>query len=142
MKSLLTALTVMAFVVIGGLVAGHVDAARQSDVPTIKKIMSTLHKGKKSAGAALKTELAADPVDWAKIKKTAKVFGTFGPALAKNDPPKGEKAYFEKLATAYGKNCEAIEKGAEKEDLESVKAAFGKIGGACMACHKAHRPPN
>ena len=90
----------------------------------------------------LKAELAEATPDWTKIKKTAKVFGTYGPSLAKNDPPKGEKASFEKLATAYGKNCEALAKAAEGEDLEGVKAAFGKIGGACMACHKAHRPPS
>jgi cytochrome c556 len=142
MKSFLSAMGVMVFVVIAGLVAGSVDAARQDEVPSIKKIMGTLHKGKKSAGAALKTELAADPLDWSKIKKSAKVFGTFGPSLAKNDPPKGEKASFEKLATAYGKNSEALAKAADSENLDETKAAFGKIGGSCAACHKAHRPPS
>ncbi len=142
MKSLLSALSVMAFVVIAGLVAGHVDAARQSEVPSIKKIMGKLHKGKDAAGSVLKKSLAKSVPDWDEIKKSTKVFATYGPSLAKNDPPKGEKASFEKLATAYGKNCEALEKAAEGEDLAAVKAAFGKIGGSCAACHKAHRPPS
>jgi cytochrome c556 len=139
MKSLLTALSVMMVVIGAGLVAGHVDAAREPEVPPIKKIMSTLHKGKKAAGSVLKAELSAEKPDWAVIKKSAKLFGTYGPSLAKNDPPKGDKAAFEKLATAYGKSSEELAKAAEKEDLPEVKAAFGKIGSSCGACHKAHR---
>ncbi len=26
-----------------------------------------------------------------------------------------------------------------KEDLTATKAAFGKIGGSCMGCHKEHK---
>ena len=63
-----------------------------------------------------------------------------GSALPKNDPPKGDKESWKKLAEAYSSQCKALNEAAEKKDLVGAKHAFGKHRTACMSCHRAHRP--
>ena len=61
-------------------------------------------------------------------------------ALPKNDPPRGDKEAYEKLAEAYASAGKALETAAEKEDLSGSRTAFRKISASCKACHKSHRP--
>ena len=84
-----------------GLVAAPAGASSDEETPTIKKVMQTLHKGKTSPLNTVKTALKGDSPDWTKVQKEAKVFATYGAALPKNDPPRGDKASYEKLAKAY-----------------------------------------
>ena len=63
--------------------------------------MDKLHKGKNSPLSTVKAALKGDSPDWTEIQKEAKVFATFGAALPKNDPPRGDKESYEKLAKAY-----------------------------------------
>jgi cytochrome c556 len=101
--------------------------------------MDTLHKGQNSPLNKVKAALKGESPDWAEVQKEAKLFAAFGAALPKNDPPRGEKADFEKLAKAYASAAKALEKSAEKEDLAGSRAAFKKISNACKACHTAHK---
>ncbi len=136
MKSLICAVSVMCLVVI----AGVVSRGANDDAPaTIEKIMDTLHKGKKSANAVLKTALKSQSPDWAKIQKEAKTYTKYPADLDKNIPPKGDTAAFKKLAKAFAANAKALNDAAEKEDLAAAKAAFGKINGSCKTCHAAHK---
>jgi cytochrome c556 len=116
--------------------------ARSDDekTPTIKEVMQKLHKGPNAALAKLKKNLAADTPDWADIQARTKDFETYGEALPKNDPPKGEKEDFKKLADSYYENAKKLNASAKKEDKDGVQASFKKISNACAACHKAHRP--
>ncbi len=113
--------------------------ARTDDPPTIKDVMDKLHKGASSPLAKLKTALKAETPDWSAVQDLTKEFEEFGAALAKNDPPRGEKADFEKLAKGYYKNAKALNDAAKAEDKAKAQAALGKIGASCKTCHAAHK---
>ena len=136
MRSLICTASVMCLIVI----AGVVSRGASDDAPaTIDKIMDTLHKGKKSANAVIKTALKSASPDWAKVQKEAKTYAKYSADLDKNDPPKGDSAAFKKLAKAFATNAKALSDAAEKEDLAAAKAAFGKINASCKTCHAAHK---
>jgi cytochrome c556 len=139
MKVLICATSVLMVLAMAGLVAGPAGASSDDETPSIKKIMETLHKGQKSPLNTVKAALKKAPPDWSEIQKQANEFATYGESLPKNDPPKGKKAAYEKLANAYASNAKALKESAEKEDLKATKAAFGKISSSCTACHKSHR---
>lgn len=136
MRSLICTATVMCLVVI----AGVVSRGASDDAPaTIDKIMETLHKGKKSANAVIKTALKSASPDWATVQKQTKIYSKYAADLDKNDPPKGNPAAFKKLAKTFAANAKALDDAAEKEDLAAAKAAFGKINVSCKTCHAAHK---
>ena len=138
MKSLICAVSVMSLLVAVGVVNRTVGAA--DDAPaTIEKIMETLHKGKKSRLATLKTALKSPSPDWSTVQKETKTYAKYAADLPKNDPPKGDAADFKKLAKAFAGYAKNLDEAAKKEDLASAKTAFGKIGGSCKSCHDAHR---
>ncbi len=140
MRSLFCVSGVLAVLLMAGLVAATAGSASDEQTPSIKKVMQTLHKGKTSPLNTVKAALKRDSPDWTKVQKEAKLFATFGAALPKNDPPKGDKASFEKLAKAYASAAETLESSAKKEDLKGARDALNKITGSCAVCHKAHRP--
>jgi cytochrome c556 len=138
MKSLICAASVMSLIVVIGVVTRSSGAAAE-DAATIDKIMESLHKGRRSPLATLKTALKSQSPDWASVQKEAKTYVKYAADLPKNDPPKGDKASFKKLATAFATNAKALASAAEKEDLAAAKSALGKIGGSCKTCHDAHK---
>ncbi len=139
MKKVICALFVLGLVTLSGLAS---QFARSDDekTPTIKEVMQKLHKGPSAALAKLKKDLASDSLDWKDIQAKTNEFETYGAALPKNDPPKGEKQDWQKQADSYYANAKKLNKSAKEEDKDGVKAAFAKISNACAACHKAHRP--
>ena len=140
MKSLFCVVGVLVVLLVAGLVSAPVGASSDDATPTIKKVMKTLHNGKNAPLNKLKTALKSDSPDWAAVQKEAKLFATFGAALPKNDPPRGEKGAYEKLAKAYASAAKSFEESAGKEDLKGSRDAFKKISTSCMPCHKSHRP--
>lgn len=135
----------MCIVLVLGLITLSAQASRpaRSDdekTYTIKEVMQKLHKGPNADLAKMKKDLAADTLDWDDIKAKAKEFETYGASLPKNDPPKGDKDDFKKLADSYYENAKKLNASAEKEDKDGVTSAFSKISNACAACHKAHKP--
>jgi cytochrome c556 len=140
MRPLFCAGGVLAVLLMASLVAATAGPSADDETPTIKKVMQTLHKGKTSPLNTVKTALKGDSPDWTKVQKEAKLFATFGAALPKNDPPRGDKASFEKFAKSYASAGEALESSAKKEDLKGSRDAFNKISTSCMPCHKDHRP--
>jgi cytochrome c556 len=142
MRSLLmciASLTVL--IVAAGLASQRAGASSDENVPTIEKVMEVLHKGKNSPLGTVKAALKSSSPDWSKVKDATKLFATYAPALPKNDPPRGEKADFVKLAKAYASNAKALDEAARKEDLKGARAALKKISGSCAGCHMAHREP-
>jgi cytochrome c556 len=117
------------------LVAG----AGADDPLSIKDVMGKLHKGANSPLAKLKTALKADAPDWKAVQDLSKDFVSFGAALAKNDPPRGEKADFEKRGNVYYDTAKALDDAAKAEDKAKAQAALKKIGASCKACHAAHK---
>ena len=113
--------------------------ARTQDSATIKEVMDKLHKGVTAPLAKLKTALKAASPDWTTVQDLTKEFVKFGALLEKNDPPRGEKADFEKLAKAYYKNAKALDDAAKAESKQKAQAALKKITDSCKTCHAAHK---
>lgn len=135
MKKLACVASVLAVVA-----ASSLAATDEQETPTIKEVMQKLHKGANSPLAKLKTALKADTPDWTSIQSLTKDFEKLGASLARNDPPKGEKADFKKLADDYYKNAKALNGAAKEENKADAQAAFKKVSSSCAACHKAHKP--
>ncbi|APW61286.1 cytochrome c [Paludisphaera borealis] len=138
MKSLICGVSMLALVVAGGLVSRQAGAADES--VTSEVVMKKLFAGKTSASGILKAELKGEKPDWAKVKKAAETFTKYGPALGKNDAPRGEKASWDKLTKALADASKELETAAKKEDLKSVRETAAKIGKSCKGCHDAHKP--
>ncbi len=136
-------LTCMAVVLIVMPLSDLANKPARSDdekTPSIKEVMQKLHKGPGAELAKLKKDLAADSLNWTDIQEKAKAFETYGAALPKNDPPKGEKDDWKKLADSFYETAKKLNGSAKKEDKEGVQSAVSKIGNSCAACHKAHKP--
>jgi cytochrome c556 len=138
MRSLICAASVLGFLGVAGWLSHTAGAANQDEIPSIEKIMKTLH-GKKGHLKAVQAELKRQSPDWPKVDKEAKTIVKFGGFLTKNDPPRGEKSSFEKLAKSYETHAKFLEKAAEKENLKGAREAMKKLGNTCKACHDAHK---
>jgi cytochrome c556 len=120
-------------------VLAFLAGAAADDTPSIKQIMGKLHKGATAPLAKLKTALKSDSPDWKAVQDLSKDFVILGASLSKNDPPRGEKADFEKLANAYYENAKDLDTAAKAEDKAKAPAALNKIGASCKVCHTAHK---
>ncbi len=141
MRSLICVASVLAVLAFACLAAGTAGASDDDEeTPTIKTVMEKLHKGAKSPVNNLKAALKGNSPDWESVQKEAKLVKKYGDALPKNDPPRGKKEAYEKLAKAYASSAKSLEEAAEKENLKGARDALKKIQGSCTACHKSHRP--
>lgn len=113
--------------------------ADDDETPTIKVVMQKLHKGANSPLATLKKSLDAPSPDWEAIQGKTKDFVILGAALAKNDPPKGEKESWRKFADSYFEASKKLDDSAKAKDADETKAAHKTLSTSCMACHKAHK---
>ncbi len=141
MRLFYCAASVLVVLLVGGFASGPASATSDEETPSIKKVMDALHKGRSSPLNTVKAALKGGSPDWAALQKQTKEFETYGAALPKNDPPKGNKESFVKLAKAYASDAKALNESAEKEDLKGARDAYGKISTSCAACHKSHRGP-
>jgi cytochrome c556 len=120
-------------------------AATSSDgaadkTPTVKEIMEKSNKGSDSYLYGVDRDLKEDEIPWDDIKQATREMVKLGNALAKNDPPRGDKDSWKKLTKAYGENVKALDAAARKENPRTAKAALAKLKNSCTACHKVHRP--
>ena len=138
MRSLICALSVMGLVVIAGII-GQKASATGDEPASVEKIMETLHKGRKSTFATVKTALKSASPDWPLIQKESKIYAKYAADLPKNDPPKGDSASFKRMAKAFADSAKKLEDAAQKEDLAAAKSALHKLGTLCESCHDAHK---
>jgi cytochrome c556 len=61
-------------------------------------------------------------------------------ALCKNQPPKGDRASWDKLTKQYLENAKKLNDAAAEHDRAAALAVRAKLGGSCTACHRFHRP--
>jgi cytochrome c556 len=115
------------------------QAGAEPETPTIKHVMNKLHKGANSPLSQLKGELAAPSPDWEKIQKTTKDFVILGAALAKNDPPKGDKESWKTLSDHYFAEAKVLDDAAHAKDQAAAQAAQKKLSASCKACHTPHK---
>jgi cytochrome c556 len=116
-------------------------AARNMEAPSVKEIMG---KANKPTGIYfnLRQDLKDDNPAWPDIQQEAKELKELADALHQAAPPRGDKDSWDKLTKAYAANAKALVQAASKMDQTAAREAHAKMGGnACMACHKAHRPP-
>ena len=125
-------------VVLAIFTAALLAAAQDEKTPTIKDVMK-LHKGANAPLGKLGKALKSDSPDWKDIQKTTKDFVVLGASLEKNDPPKGDKASWKKLADGYLANAKALDEAAKAEDKSAALEAHGKITASCKSCHVAHK---
>jgi hypothetical protein len=111
-----------------------------SKPPTIKEIMGKLHKGANSPLTTVRADLQAEQPDWAEIQRAAKNFVTFGTALTRNDPPKGDKQSWAKLTGGYLENARSLEAAAQRKNKVEAIAAHTRLNDSCKGCHSVHRP--
>jgi cytochrome c556 len=139
MRPLICAASVAAFVALACLAAGSVGAADDDETASIKTVMEKLHKGAKSPLNNLKAALKGSSPDWETVQKDTKLFKKYGEALAKNDPPRGKKEAYEKLANAFADSAKSLDEAAERENLKGARDALKKIQNSCNACHTSHK---
>jgi hypothetical protein len=142
MKKWLLAVTGLAIALLTGLSAERLDAAdpQAGKVPEVSEIMQKLNKGKNAIHKSVGSDLKANPIDWAEVQKKTKVYEEYASAMPKNDPPKGEKASWEKLTKTFATNAKDLNTAAGKKDAAAALEAQAKNGKMCMSCHQAHRP--
>jgi hypothetical protein len=114
-------------------------AFAQEKTPTIKEVMTKLHRGADCLRARLGKALKAEAPAWDEVQQQTKEFAKLAEALAKNKAPQGEKESWERLADEFGKQAKALNEAAEKKSKLEAQAALAKLGN-CATCHKAHKP--
>jgi cytochrome c556 len=139
MKRLMAAGIVLALVIVGSLMTNPADAQKDR-TPTVKEIMGKLHKGANAPLTTIRADLQMNPPDWKEIQQAAKDFVTFGEALTKNNPPKGDKKSWDKFAAQYVENAKALDKAAQGKDQKAALAAHTRLNDSCKSCHGLHRP--
>jgi cytochrome c556 len=126
--------------VVCGMSALALGVTDEEKTPTIKQVMKKANAGPNSLLAEVGKGLKPDEPDWDDVQKQTKEMATLAAALAKNDPPQGEKESWEKLAKQYHESAKALNEAAQKKDKKEAVALRKKISGSCAACHKAHKP--
>jgi hypothetical protein len=113
--------------------------AQGDKVPEVKEIMAKLNKPTGTYFELVK-ELKDQATMWDEARLMSKTLAQQSAFLAKNPPPKGEKASWDTLTKVYIDNAKAVDAAVQKMDKRAAQAALMKMGGeACTACHKAHR---
>jgi cytochrome c556 len=103
--------------------------AADDKVPAVDEIMEKAHASKTGLRAKIGDE----------VKKQAKEFVSLADALAKNEPPKGPKDSWQKLAKEYAEQVKELQKAVDKKDAKGVTAMNQKLNNNCMGCHDVHR---
>jgi|HubBroStandDraft_6_1064221.scaffolds.fasta_scaffold1117961_2 cytochrome c556 len=128
-----------AFVAVSAAKPSRVGAA-DDKVPTIEDIMQKVNKGKGALFTQVKDAVQSGSPDWGNVQKMTKEISALADFLGKNDPPKGDKASWEKLTKAYTEKAKKLNDDAQSKNLSEVQADVKALGGSCQACHRAHRP--
>ena len=125
----------LSFVLVAGLlvaaatvmqsIAWAQDAEAAKPKHTIEEVMEKAHKGgllNKVAGGEASDEEKAELLD-------------LYVSLVENEPPRGDAASYQKLATAAVMGAARVVVGRDGAEAQLKRAVN------CMACHRDHRPP-
>ncbi len=136
---------ILATASMAGLMLANVGADRlgaaDDKVPTIEDIMQAVNKKKGGLHSDVGAALKMSTVDWDTVQAKTKQYAAMADFLGKNDAPKGSKASWDKLTKMYADDAKALNAAAEKKDKATAMTTWNKLSRECMACHKAHRPP-
>jgi hypothetical protein len=109
--------------------------------PTVKEVMKKLNYRDAALTPMLGRALKADSPSWDEIQRDSRTLVNWIDLLSKQDPPKGDKAHWQKLAGAYALDARALDAAVGKRDKPAAQAAHARLANpaACNACHNAHR---
>jgi cytochrome c556 len=138
MRALICAASLLGLLGVIALTSGPVGA-QDDEKPTIKQIMTKLHKGAKAPLSTVKAELKKETPDWTKVEADATIIEKLGAFLPKAEAPRGDQAAYVKLAEAYEKHAKALKAAAADKELVKAKDASNKLGASCKSCHSAHK---
>jgi hypothetical protein len=135
-RRLVACLAIAAFAMSLGVVAQDKKKDDKKKTPTISQIMKAV-PGKN--GLCAKCNAAAKDEKWDDAKKIGAELKSYGEALGKNTPKKGDKESWEKHAKSFSEAMTEIADATEKKDKEALAAGTKKFQGMCMGCHKEHK---
>ena len=107
--------------------------------PTKQLMRGILQPNAGSLGAALKDAGPADDKAWDSALTAAVVLNEAGYMLM--DDGRCPDAVWSGAAQSLREGSAATIAAIQKKDLEGARAGAKTLMGACMGCHKAHKPP-
>jgi hypothetical protein len=115
--------------------------AQDGKTPSVKEVMKKLNAKDAALCPTLGKALKADAPNWDEVQQETRVFLVTAEALAKNDPPHGDRASWTKLTTAYIADAREMDSAAQKKDRNAALAAHAKLANpaTCNGCHKMHK---
>ena len=132
----LTILGMAAAVIMVASVAG----ARDDKKPhTIKEVMGKVNKKGSGLINVVKSDLSKETPDWDKVQGNTKTIVEYVSDMGKNDPPKGDKAAWQKTTKEYTDHAKALDQAAKDKDLAAAKKSNGAMLKSCGGCHGAHK---
>ncbi|HEV3164070.1 MAG TPA: hypothetical protein VGZ22_08565 [Isosphaeraceae bacterium] len=138
--AVLAVLFVAAGYVVGQNSAQTTASGADAKVPTVKEIMGKLTKGPMSLTPVIGKELQTAEPPWDTIQPQTQEFAKLAKSMGENNPPKGAKESWSKQTLAFAEAAAALDKAAQAKDKDGALAAHRTITGACMNCHRQHRP--
>lgn len=111
--------------------------------PKIKSAMEAIGKGPKALMPTLAAELKEPEPPWDTIQKQTKEYVDHAAAVAKEKPMRGSDESWGKETAAFSETAAELDKAAQAKNKDEALAVHGRLGNACMACHRRHRmmPP-
>jgi hypothetical protein len=113
--------------------------AAEDEVPTIKKIMAKLTKGKTSLTPKIGAELKKDDPAWDTLQTQMAEYVKYAAYMEQNDPPKGNKDEWKDVARAFAVDAKELDDAIGKKEKEASLIAHDKLAKSCMSCHKAFK---
>lgn len=107
--------------------------------PSVKEIMTKLHKGANSLLVDTRTHLQKGQPDWDALEKKTKDIVILGAALARNDPPRGDRESWQRLSRQYYDHAKTLDEAVQAKDRPAALNATKQLGESCKACHNAHK---
>jgi hypothetical protein len=116
-------------------------AAASPDRPSspTKAIMARLN-GPGALDKAVGKALASEQPDWDTIQKQTSEYARLAADFGKHDPPKGTKASWTELTSAFAESAAELDRSARARDKAAAMLVRDQIGSSCMRCHREHRP--
>ena len=136
MKRLACGAVLLAVVGVGLIPVG----AAEDEVPTIKKIMAKLTKGKTSLTPKIGAELKKDKPAWDTLQAQSAEYVKYALFMEQNDPPKGDKDQWKDVAKAFALDAKELDAAVTKKEKEAALVAHDKLAKSCMGCHREYKP--
>lgn len=136
--SALTISGMAAAVIMAAGIAGAQDGKKPH---TIKEVMAKVNKKGSGLIFQVKSDLAkGKSTDWDKVQDKTKTIVEYVGDLGKNDPPKGDKAAWQKATKEYSDHAKALDQAAKDKDADAAKKSNGAMLRSCADCHKSFKP--